>query len=63
MTITEFHRVIVYDQPALGIVRNSINKFDRVLVEGKIGYMPYKNATGKTQHGGFIVAQSIQRVE
>lgn len=63
MIITEFHRVIVYDQPALGTLRNSINKLDRVLVEGKVSYMPYKNANGKTQHGGFIVAQSIQRIE
>ncbi|XP_055313140.1 uncharacterized protein LOC129574749 [Sitodiplosis mosellana] len=63
MIITEFHRVIVYDQPALGVLRNSISKFDRVLVEGKVSYMPYKITSGKTQHGGFIVAQSIQRIE
>lgn len=62
MVITEFHRVIVYDQPVLDVLRNSISKFDRVLVDGKVCYMAYKSANGKTQHGGFIVAESIQRV-
>lgn len=63
MLVTEFHRVIVYDEPALGVARNSINQHDRVLVDGKVSYMPYKNANGKTMHGGFIVAQSIQRID
>lgn len=61
MTITEFHRVIAYAQPALDEARNSLNKHDRIQVDGKISYMPYKNADGKTIHGGFIVAHNINR--
>lgn len=61
MSITEFHRVIVYDEPALHVARNSIKKYDRVQVDGKISYMPYKNSDGKTVHGGFIVAHSINQ--
>lgn len=62
MVITEFHRVIIYDQLALSIAKN-LNKFDRVLIEGKVGYTPYKSPDGKTQHSGYIVAQTVQRVE
>lgn len=61
MIITEFHRVIVYDQPVINVVRNNLKKYDRVQIDGKISYMPYKNTDGKTAHGGFIVAQSINR--
>lgn len=57
----EFHRIIVYDQSIIDVVRNSIQKFDRVHVEGKIAYMRYQNA-GKTLHGGFIVANHIHKV-
>lgn len=60
--ITEFHRVIVYDQLERVTARN-LNKFDRVKVEGKLSYMPYKNSTGKTQNCGFIVAQTIELVD
>lgn len=63
LTVTEFHRVIVYDHPALGVVRNSIEKLDHVLIEGKIGYQKYKNVDGKVHHGGFIIASSVQRLE
>lgn len=61
MTVTEFNRVIVYDQSAFNVDRNTLKKHDRVHIDGKISYMPYKNADGKTVHGGFIVAQSVNR--
>lgn len=61
MIITEFHRVIVYDQLTANVVRNTLKKYDRVQIDGRISYMPYKNADGKTVHGGFIVAQSVNR--
>lgn len=63
MVKTQYHTVIVYDEPVRDVLRNEINKFDRVLVEGKVSYMPNKNVMGKTVHGGYIVAQSIQRKE
>lgn len=53
---------MVHDQ--LGrVTARSLNKFDRVKIEGKLSYMPYKNASGKKQNCGFIVAQSIERVD
>lgn len=62
LVITEFHRVIIYDQSVRDSMQN-VNKFDRLLVEGKIGYMPYKYVSGKTKHGGFIVAHNIQMLD
>lgn len=63
LLMTEFHRVIVYDHPALGVVRNSIQKSDHVLVEGKIGYQRYTNANGRIIHGGYVIANSVQRLD
>lgn len=59
LIMTEFYKVIVYDQSAFNVDRNTLKKHDRVQVEGKISYMPYKNADGKTVHGGLIVADNI----
>lgn len=63
LVLTEFHTVIVYDQLAISVAKNNINKSDRVLIEGKINYMPYKIAGGKKFHGGFIEAHSIKRID
>lgn len=62
MIITEFHPIIVYDQSLNDMVRNNLKKYDNVQIDGKISYMPYKSADGKTTHGGFIEAQSINRI-
>ncbi|XP_031641029.1 uncharacterized protein LOC116352516 [Contarinia nasturtii] len=62
IVITQFHRVIVYD-PSVILVARNLQKFDRILVEGKVCYSAFKNTVEKTQHGGFITAQSIQRIE
>lgn len=60
--ITEFHRVLVYDQSVINVVRNSLSKFDHVQIDGKVRYKPFKNSDGKTVHSGFIIAQSISRI-
>lgn len=59
--MTEFYSIIVYDQSAFTMDRSTLNRNDRVHIDGKISYMAYKNADGKKIHGGFIVAESINR--
>lgn len=60
--ITEFHRVLVYDQLARSYAK-TLNQFDRIFVDGKVSYSSYQDSSGKTLLGGYIVAQIIKQME
>lgn len=63
LEITDYHRVLVYDPVARYAVQDGLKKFDELIVDGKLSYMRCRNLMGKVQHSGFIVANSVKKVE
>lgn len=61
--VTEFIKVMVFEEKLRNYVHKHLAKSNHVLVSGMIRYSLYKNAEGKERSSGYIEAASLQYQE
>lgn len=60
---SNFHAIFVHDPHLCKIVRETVEKSDRIFVTGFLSGNTNTNANGKRFQSGFIVAEHIDRIE
>lgn len=59
---TDFITVFVYNEPLRNIVRNQLQRLDRVRVEGVLKYKACIDESGKKRYKGYVNATKIAKV-
>lgn len=59
---TDFIPVFVYNETLRNIVRNQLQRLDRVRIDGQLKYKACLDEKGKKQYKGYILANRIAKL-
>lgn len=59
----QFYKVYVHDKDLIQMLKNSVQKRDRVLVNGFLGSKPETDQNGQKKYSGHVEATQILKVD
>lgn len=59
----QFYKVYVHDKDLVQLLKNSVQKRDRVLVNGFLGAKPETDQNGQRKYAGHVEATQILKVD
>lgn len=59
----QFYRVFVHDYDLIQMLKTNLQKKDRILVNGFLGYKPENDQNGQKKYAGHVEATHIIKVD